>query len=154
MRQWQWIAVAWRTSHVNTKLRRPCFASAAQRLSNESVISRQRRKTLTLRKRTLNVLGQQAWLITVVDFNPWNWRCAWRHAWHFFKTFLPFPAAQELARKFNQSAVRLFAIKSLSYNVKTKKTWRTISHSKLNMPSQIVLLASFARIISPKIASE
>ena len=98
--------------------------------------------------------GQQAWLITVVDFNPWNWRCAWRHAWHFFKTFLPFPAAQELARKFNQSAVRLFAIQSLSSNGKTKKTWRTISHSKLNMPSQIVLLASFARIISPKIASE
>ena len=82
MRQWQWIAVARRTSHVNTKLRRPCFARAAQRLSNESVISKQRRKTLTLRKRTLNVLGQQAWLITVVDFNPWNWLCAWRHAWH------------------------------------------------------------------------
>ena len=69
MRQRQWIAVARRTSHVNTKLRRPCFASAAQRLSNESVISKQRHKILTLRKRILNVLGQQAWLITVVDFN-------------------------------------------------------------------------------------
>ena len=137
------FAVAGRTSHVNTKLRRPCFASAAQRLSDESLISKQRRKTLTLKKWTLNVLGQQAWLITVVDFNPWNWRCAWRHAWHF-----------ELARKFNQSAARLFAIQSLSSDVKTKRTWRTISHSKLNMPSQIVLLASFARIISPKIASE
>lgn len=121
MRQRQWIAVARRTSHVNTKLRRPCFASAAQRLSNESVISKQRHKILTLRKRILNVLGHQAWLITVVDFNPWNWRCAWRHAWHFFKIFLPFPAAQELARKFNQSAVRLFAIQSPSSTWKRRK---------------------------------
>ena len=97
----------------------------------------------------LPLVTKCSWPTSLINY------CSWfRHAWHFFKTFLPFPAAQELARKFNQSAVRLFAIKSLSYNVKTKKTWRTISHSKLNMPSQIVLLASFARIISPKIASE
>lgn len=151
MRQGQWNrwVVRSRATHFNTKLRRPCFARAAQRLLNESVISKQRRKTLTLKKRTLNVLGQQAWLY-----------CSWFQSLKLALrvtarvTFLPMPAAQELARNFNQSAVRLFAFQSPSSNVTTKKTWRTISHSKLNMPSQIVLLASFARRKSPKIASE
>ena len=153
MRQWQWIAVARRTSHVNTKLRRPCFARAAQRLSNESVISKQRRKTLTPKETNIKC----SWPTSLINYCSWfqSLKLALRvTARVTFKTFLPFPAAQELARKFNQSAVRLFAIQSLSSNGKTKKTWRTISHSKLNMPSQIVLLASFARIISPKIASE
>ena len=150
MRQWQSLCSSQDFAIVNTKLRRPCFASAGERLSNESVISKRRRKTLTLKKWTLNVLVQQAWLFYC------SWFQSLKLALHVTArvTFRPFPAALELARKLNQSAVRLFTIQSLSSNVTTKKTWRTISHSKLNMPSRIVLLASFARIISPKIASE